>query len=238
MQQVMKIENLASGFADNTILENISMTLHTSSLICLVGRNGSGKTTLMQTLAGFLKPLSGNVTIDGNDIYSQSPHTRARLISFLESNVSAASLITVEEFIAFGRYPYMGLLAEMSIDDKRMVNEAMQKCGVKDKRNRMFYSLSDGEKQKTCIARAICQDTPFIFMDEPTSHLDFIAKEEVLKLIKEISLASNKCILYSSHDPLASLPFADRFVLTHQKSIREIEKQHLPIALENLRHGD
>ncbi|NUM51534.1 MAG: ABC transporter ATP-binding protein [Flavobacteriales bacterium] len=233
MHTILEIKNIDVSYKQQKVLENGSLTLKESTLTALLGRNGSGKSTLLNTISGFLKPTKGEISVSGVNIYKSNPATRARLISYLESTPLSPQNITVKELVAFGRYPYLNLFTSLSEKDLTIINFALFQCGLSQFSDRLFNELSDGEKQKVFIARAIAQNTPLIILDEPTSHLDFIARRETIKLLKTLCLKENKTILFSSHEPELCIELADRFVITANHTFSEVNKGEVLKTLIN-----
>lgn len=233
MHTILEIKNIDVSYKQQKVLENGSLTLKESTLMALLGRNGSGKSTLLNTISGFLKPTKGEILVSGVNIYKSNPATRARLISYLESTPLSPQNISVKELVAFGRYPYLDLFTSLSESDLTIIHSALFQCGLSQFSDRFFNELSDGEKQKVFIARAIAQNTPLIILDEPTSHLDFIARREIINLLKTLCLKENKTIFFSSHEPELCVELADRFVVTANHTFSEVNKTEVLKTLIN-----
>jgi iron complex transport system ATP-binding protein len=231
MNIVLEIQNITIAYRNKSIIKNSSLTLNEGSLTALLGRNGSGKSTLLNSIAGFLKPSNGNIFICNTNIYKCTAGTKSKLISYLDSSQLYLQNIIVKELVAFGRYPYTNLFAAFSENDKLITNSSMELCGINNLAERYFNELSDGEKQKVLIARAITQNTPVILMDEPTSHLDFIARKETIKLLKKLCTEKNKTIIFSSHEPELCMEFANNILITSNNAVKEANKNE---ALEIL----
>lgn len=181
------------------MVSSIDAALHEGDFVCLLGRNGSGKSTLLKTLAGLEKPISG---IIDSDIPSSS--IGIVLTVFPELNNS-----TVFELVSFGRIPHQSLLAKLQTEDVNAINNAIEVVGIGELKNRKTNSLSDGEKQKTMIARAIAQGTEILLLDEPSAFLDYPSKLELMQLLSDLAHKEKKCILLSTHDVEMAKQFAD-----------------------------
>ena len=185
MNEVLRTNGLVIGYEGKALFPAMDVALKQGDHVALIGANGSGKTTLFKTLTGHLKPLQGSVTLCGKPLEDHSANERAKLFS----------LVLTEK-----PDDHSGLMARIPKQDEEMIQEKLQLTGVLHLIDRDFVSLSDGEKQKVMIAKALVQDTPIIYMDEPTAFLDYPSKVELMRLIRKIAEEEHKTILYSSHD--------------------------------------
>ena len=220
---MLQATNLSIGYDLSTpLISGINFDCPTSELIVLLGVNGIGKSTLLKTLAGLIEPLSGKISIDGGDIFSLSAISRAQLISGVFTGRDFDSFITVRELITLGRYPYTNWAATLSSDDTARIDHAIEALGLAKLVNKKVTQISDGERQKTLIAKSIAQDTPVIIMDEPTAFLDYKNKAELLHTIRELATKHQKTIILSTHDISAALSYCDRaFLITESGSFIE-----------------
>ena len=202
----MLTHDLAIGYA-KPLFSNINLTLHKNSLTCLVGANGIGKTTFLRTLAGLQRPLSGVVEIDGNAISTLSPAQISRLVSVVLTDKVADSLITVNELVAMGRMPYTGFLGRLSDNDQKIVADSISRLGIDNISDCRLQEISDGQRQRAFIARALAQQTRIIILDEPTAFLDFRSRAEVMELLQNLAHNDGKSVLLSTHE----LDLAKRF---------------------------
>lgn len=203
-EAVIKLENISTGYSDRknrkSVSTDVNLTAEKGKLIFLTGPNGSGKTTLLKTITGDLKALNGRVTIAGTEISSLKSSELSRLISVVFTTIPDPGYLTVEEITSLGRSPYTGFRNLLSDSDRSVIKKSLKTLGLDHLKGRLFNRLSDGEKQKTMIARALCQDTEIICMDEPSSHLDFPSRVELVSFLKTITEKENKTIIVSSHD--------------------------------------
>lgn len=199
MKEVLKTNGLKIGYKV-PLCPVIDVVLHEGEHVALVGANGSGKTTLFKTLTGNLRPLEGHVTLCGKLLADYPPNERAKHYSLVLTEKPDDLFLKVFDIVASGRYPHSGLLAKLRDEDYEMIQAKLQVVGANHLINRDFVSLSDGEKQKVMIAKALVQDTPIIYMDEPTAFLDYPSKVELMQLIERLAVEEHKTILYSSHD--------------------------------------
>ncbi len=195
------------------VLCDVDVHLSPGEVVAFLGANGVGKTTLLRTLGGELRPLVGTVLMGGEDVQWMSPRQLARRVAFVYTDRPASGGLTVEELVSLGRNPYTGFLGVLKGDDRDAVANAMEAVGISHKADCMMASLSDGERQKAMIARALAQETPIIILDEPTAFLDVASRLEVMSLLKSLARDHRRSVLLSTHDINATLAVADRLWL-------------------------
>jgi iron complex transport system ATP-binding protein len=227
LSKQLKISSLTIGYNNIPIIDNIKLVSATNLLIGVFGRNGKGKSTLLKTLAGLLPPISGQFMFDGIDILKLSDKERAKLISIVSTKQTDIGGIKVSDFVAFGRYPYTNWLGINKKGDYGEIAKAINLCNINNLSNRNYSELSDGEKQKVNIARAIAQNTPIIILDEPTAHLDLINKIEVLKLLKKLVDNLSKTIIISTHQIEYALQICDETWLIHNDKVETYTPREL-----------
>ncbi len=197
----------------------VTTTLPSSRLTCLTGPNGSGKSTLLRTLAGFQPPLGGEVMVnlDGEEhmtSFSSLPiKERALLVSVVLTTPLSSVHLTVNEVVALGRQPHTGYFGRLGSHDHDIVRQSLEQVGIAPLSHRMMTTLSDGERQKVMIAKALAQETPVILMDEPTAFLDYPSKMDIIRLLSRLAHQHDKTILFSTHDLDLALAVADDFWL-------------------------
>jgi iron complex transport system ATP-binding protein len=219
LSKTINISSLTVGYENKTILENINLVSENNKMIGLFGRNGQGKSTLLKTISGLLPPIKGSFIYDDIDVLNLTEKKRAKLLSIVSTTQSNIGGILVKDFIAFGRFPYTNWLGVNKDKDYQEINKAIELCKLESLANRNYDELSDGEKQKVNIARAIAQNTPIIILDEPTVHLDLINKVEVFKLLKELVLNHNKTIIISTHQIEYALQICNEIWLINNNEI-------------------
>lgn len=213
---ILKTDNLTVGYqarkhAEPTrVLSNLNLTLPQATLTLLIGANGSGKSTLLRTLSGAQPAISGSVTIDGRTIAELSLRERAKLLALVYTDRTGGGGLTVRELVALGRQPYTGFIGRLTAEDKEAVDLALNAVGIAHKADCYTATLSDGERQKAMIARALAQQTPLIILDEPTAFLDIASRLEVMQLLARLVKNDNKTILLSTHDLASAISVADR----------------------------
>lgn len=218
---ILQTEALAIGYKDKKstfiLEEKLDITIRNGELVCLIGPNGSGKSTLMRTIAGLQKPIHGASFISGVNLKKLSPHKCAKLLSLVLTDKIEAGSMTVEEIVAIGRYPYINYFARLQPEDEQIIADSLKKVHLESYANRCFSELSDGEKQRVMIAKALAQDTPLIMLDEPTAHLDLPNRVEIMNLLKQLAKEVNKAILLSTHELDLALQTADTIWLMHRE---------------------
>ncbi len=195
------------------VLGDVSVHLRQGEIVAFLGANGVGKSTLLRTLGGVQPPLAGTVLLSGDDPERLSLRETAKRVAFVYTDRPASGGLTVRELVGLGRHPYTGFLGVMGEDDHKAVSSAMQAVGISHKADNLTSELSDGERQKAMIARALAQDTPIIILDEPTAFLDVAARLEVIRLLSGLAHRHRKSVLLSTHDVGSVLPVADRLWL-------------------------
>lgn len=196
---MLQVKQLHIGYTE-VIATAESLQLSPGDLLALVGRNGSGKSTLLHTLRGSLPILSGSVTIDEKEITHWSPQSLATKIAWLNAHFAGVSQLPVLDYVLLGRTPYLGVLGHQKESDLAFALHALQRVGADHLRDKQTSALSDGERQLVGLARALAQDTPYIFLDEPTAFLDFYHRKQLFTLLKELAISEQKGILLSTHD--------------------------------------
>lgn len=194
----LSIQDLTTGYGNKVVSMSLNAALYRGKVTCLLGANGAGKSTLLRTLAGYQPYLSGEMT-------KVSPETMGVVLT---ERIEAMGL-RVREVVAMGRHPYTGYFGRLSDADENIIDEALRQVHVEHFAQRKFSSLSDGERQKVMIAKALAQQTPMILMDEPSAFLDFPSKVELMLLLRELAHTQEKAILLSTHDVGIALKMAD-----------------------------
>lgn len=205
---MIRLDALSIGYRSGrrlkVIASDMNVTASDGTLTCLVGVNGIGKSTLLRTVAGFQKPLQGDVLVGcGTEVLSVGRMTRqemSKTISVVLTGRSDMTNLSVFDVVSFGRSPYTGLLGSLNEEDMSAIHKAMSLVGVESLASREVGSLSDGELQKVMIAKALAQQTPIIVLDEPSAFLDYPSKEELMHLLAGLARNEGKTILLSSHD--------------------------------------
>lgn len=216
---IIETRSLAIGYrssgAERTVAEQLNLRLRPGSLVCLLGSNGAGKSTLMRTLSGLQPALTGEIMIDGRPLGSLKPAELAQKLSLVLTDRVEAGNLTAREVVALGRTPYTGWLGSLTKDDHFKIAQSIEQTGIAPLLARPMHQLSDGERQKVMLARALAQDTPLILLDEPTAHLDLPNRVEMMRLLHMLAHATRKAILLSTHELDLALQTADELWLMH-----------------------
>jgi len=207
--EILKTSSLSIGYDSKTIAFDINVTLSEGDIIALIGPNGAGKSTLFKTFSTHIKPVGGKIELFGKDLMSYSPKERAKLLGIVLTERPDDMFLKVFDVVAAGRYPYTGMFGKLNEDDEKEIKVSLELVGVNHLADRVFNTLSDGEKQKVMIAKAIAQNTPIIMLDEPTAFLDYPSKIELFSLLKKLAKEQKKAILFSSHDLELLLRYTD-----------------------------
>lgn len=206
---MIELKNLSTGYGRHTVSANLNATLQSGRLTCLLGPNGVGKSTLLRTLCGFQPPLEGRMEMDGKDMAQLSRKEMSRSIGVVLTERPDVTDMRASDMVALGRTPYTGFWGRLGAEDRNRVDEAMQLVGITHLAHRMIHTLSDGERQKVMIAKALAQQTPVILLDEPTAFLDFPSKVETMRLLHRLAHESGKTVFLSTHDLETAIQLSD-----------------------------
>ncbi len=217
MSCVLNTHNLSIGYSKKKnkiiIQTDLNLELKTGELVCLIGQNGCGKTTLLRTLAGIQKPLHGNVLVDNQELSSIRIHEKAQKLALVLTEKVEIENATVTDIVRMGRQPYCNWWGNLSDGDFRTVNESIEMVHLEAKKDCHLNELSDGERQRVMIAKALAQDTPLILLDEPTAHLDLPNRVEIMLLLHKLAHRTGKSVVISTHELDMALQAADRIWL-------------------------
>lgn len=216
---IVETRSLAIGYrssgTERTVAAGLDLQLRPGSLVCLLGSNGAGKSTLMRTLSGLQPELAGEITIDNRPLHTLKPAELAQKLSLVLTDRVDAGNLTAREVVALGRTPYTGWLGTLTKDDHSQIAQSIEQTAIAPLLDRHMHQLSDGERQKVMLARALAQDTPLILLDEPTAHLDLPNRVEMMRLLHTLARNMHKAILLSTHELDLALQTADELWLMH-----------------------
>lgn len=218
IRHTLTLDNLQVGYRhpgrrEQAVFGPLSLEVNAAEMIGIIGRNGIGKSTLLRTLAGLLPPLRGTLRMDGRDLATIPAKELSRLVSFVSTEGVGLQHLRVDELVALGRFPYTGWLGRLSAADHGFIQKARALTGINHLMHKSMHELSDGERQKVMIARALAQDTPLIILDEPTAFLDLPARYEILRILNDLTLQHHKTILFTTHDLTIAMDVADKIWL-------------------------
>ena len=218
--ETIQLTNLGIGYQTKhgvkSVAEGINGTIRSRELTCLLGANGVGKSTLLRTLSAFQPKTAGEILIEGRELSTYTDKELSRKIGVVLTEKPDVRNMSVRELVSLGRSPYTGFWGTNSKEDLQIVDEAIAMVGIGDLSRRMVHTLSDGERQKVMIAKALAQQTPVIYLDEPTAFLDYPSKVEVLQLLRRISRTAGKIVFLSTHDVELALQLADTIWLMNR----------------------
>ena len=217
----LSLHDLYIGYDDDAshyvVAEALNASLTGDVMACLVGANGVGKSTLMRTLSGFQSALKGEVCIDGRALEGCTPRELSERVGVVLTEREAMPDLTVEEVVAIGRMPYTNFWGTLTQADRQAVDEALLLVGIGHLRHKKIGHVSDGERQKAMIAKALAQQTDIILLDEPTAFLDYGSKVSVMRLLRQLAHEQGKAILLSTHDLEIAFQTADElWILQHE----------------------
>ncbi len=215
---ILQARGLCIGYAPRgrprlEVAAHLEVELFTGELVCLLGPNGAGKSTLVRTLAGLQMPLGGEVLLRGGDLHALTESERARLLGLVLTERVDAGNLSAHALAGLGRYPYTGWDGRLSPADEEVVRWALAAVGAGDLAARSVGELSDGERQKVMIARALAQEPAVLLLDEPTAFLDLPRRVEIVQLLRRLAGGGDRAVLLSTHDLDLALRCADRLWL-------------------------
>ena len=219
------LNNLSIGYTqkgnEKVVAQGLNAAINSGELTCLLGCNGVGKSTLLRTLSAFQPALGGEISLvnyecrmpDSDDslrpLTSYTDKELSRLIGIVLTEKPDVRNMTTDDLVGMGRSPYTGFWGTLTANDRQIVSEAISMVGIESLRGRMIHTLSDGERQKVMIAKALAQQTPIIYLDEPTAFLDYPSKVEMMQLLRRLAHQEQKTIFLSTHDVELALQLAD-----------------------------
>jgi iron complex transport system ATP-binding protein len=216
---LLKTHALAIGYGNYTVQENLNLSAESGCLICLIGTNGSGKSTLLRPLEGLQKPLRGNVSINGQMVSNLSYSQRSTMLSLVLTDPIDDENMTVFDLVSLGRFPYTNWVGTLSEKDRKIIITAIVQVNLTSKINAYLHEISDGEKQRAIIAKALTQDTPLVLLDEPTAHLDLPNRIEIMLLLQKLSVNTSKTFILSTHELDLAMQMADNIWLINTGGI-------------------
>ena len=216
---MIKIESISVGYLNREVLKNVSCNIDKKDFFGIIGKNGTGKSTLLKVLCSLIKPHSGNVFINDENVNSFSKKKFARTISFMPQHIDTSLSFTVFEFVMFGRYPYMNIFKIPSRADYIAAEKVIDFLQIATFAKRNVNELSDGEKQIALIAQVLVQETDIVVFDEPTSHLDIGSQNDILEILRDLNEKCNKTVILTLHDLNAAGEFCNKLVLMEDGSI-------------------
>jgi len=213
---IFQSEGITAGYDHQTILHDVSISIPSNQISVIIGANGCGKSTLLKTMARLIKPMSGQVSLDGKPINKIPPKQLARIIGLLPQSPTVPEGITVADLVGRGRYPHQTFLKGWTKKDYEAVAEAMEMMNITEFADRNIDELSGGQRQRVWIAMALAQQTDILFLDEPTTYLDITFQVEILDLLTELNRKQGTTIVMVLHDINLSARYADHIFALHK----------------------
>jgi iron complex transport system ATP-binding protein len=218
---MLKIQSLSVNYGPHRILHEISLDVQSGEVLALIGPNGAGKSTLIRAVSGVIPIASGQVRTNGDNFASLAALQRARYVATVPQAVSMPPAYTVWETVLFGRTPYLGFLGQPSQNDEEIARQALARVSALPLVDRRVGELSGGEQQRVLLARALCQSTPILLLDEPTAHLDL---QYLLELVHELAHKDHLAVLVALHDLNLAAHYADRVALMVAGTLKAMGK--------------
>ena len=208
----IEINNLQVGYDQTIVIPKMNLAIPKGKITMIIGSNGCGKSTLLKSIARIVKPTKGEIKLEGKLLKEMAPKEIARQMAVLSQNPIIPSKITVQELVAFGRYPYQKAFRTMTKEDHDIITWAMEETGVLELKDRDVARLSGGQRQRVWIAMTLAQKTDILVLDEPTTYLDMAHQLEVLTLLKELNLKNKTTIVIVIHELNLAAKFADHLI--------------------------
>jgi len=203
----------------DVVQHDLNLQVSAGEMICLIGPNGCGKSTLLRTLAGLQKPISGSFKLADKELNLLNTNEKALFLAFVLTEKVEVENLSVHELVFTGRYPHTSWLGNRTAFDLQKTQEAIDMVHLSHKRDCLINELSDGEKQRAMIAKALAQDTPLIFLDEPTAHLDLPNRVEIMLLLRRLAKETNKAFILSTHELDLALQASDQIWLMNENGV-------------------
>lgn len=203
---IISADGLSVGYGRKVIVDGIEFEVKQGEILTLIGPNGAGKSTVLKTIAGYLKRLDGTVMVGNRDMLEFSEKEMAKKLSVVLTERISPELMTCREVVETGRYPYTGSFGLLTEKDRAVVENAIEKVSMQDYADVDFSSVSDGQRQRVMLARAICQEPEILILDEPTSYLDIHHKIQFLEILRSLAKEKQMAVILSMHE----LDFAEK----------------------------
>lgn len=210
----MEINHIRFSYQDKVErLKDVTATIEKGKITTILGPNGCGKSTLLSVLAKFNVPTSGDITLNGKALHQYTPKELAKTLSVVQQSSVAPEEMTVEKLVYYGRLPYQKMFTTVTEEDDDKVLWALEKTGLLEKKDALLSSLSGGQQQRAWIALALAQNTPYLFLDEPTANLDIFYQYEILELVKTLCEEEGLTIVMVLHDINQTIQYSDRVII-------------------------
>jgi len=208
----LSLRELAVGYHGKVLIGEISLDVSEGEILTLIGPNGAGKSTVLKTITRHLEPVGGRIFLRGRDMREISGRDAAKQMAAVLTDRMRPEYMTCYDIVAAGRYPHTGRLGILTEEDERIVENALAAVKIRDIGNRFFNAISDGQRQRVLLARAICQQPELIVLDEPTSYLDITHKLELLEILRNMARESRITVILSLHEIDLAMRISDRLL--------------------------
>lgn len=232
---MLDVISLSAGYGRKTVARDISFSVAPGEILTMIGQNGSGKSTVLKTLAGLLPPLSGEIRVDGRPVSAMTRGERAKAVSGLFTERPKTDLLTCRELVESGRYPHTGAFGMLGEADKRAADEAMRLTDTGSLASALFTELSDGQRQRVMLARAVCREPKVLLLDEPTSFLDIHYKLTFLELLDRLRKERGLAVVMSLHETELAAKISDTVLLIKDGRCEAIGTPDSLLSRERLR---
>lgn len=241
---IMELKELDAGYDRRCIVGGVNLKVRSGEILTLIGPNGAGKSTLLKTITGSLNKISGSICLDYTELKDMSVNKLARNMSVVLTDKINPELMTVRDIVSMGRYPHTGFFGKLSSEDELEIDEALHMVDADKLSDVEYAALSDGQKQRVMLARAICQKPKVMVLDEPTSFLDIRYKLDVLRILKKLAKEKNMAVIMSLHEVELAIKISDYIACVNDGRIvsygkpEEISKKHNIMELYDLSEND
>lgn len=220
MEGYFKTRDLCVGYHGKVLIRDIQVEIEKGKILTLIGPNGAGKSTILKSITRHLKPIGGQVTMGSQEISQWSPRDMAKQVAVVLTERIRPELMTCAEVVAMGRYPYTNLLGHLTKEDEQKVREALEMVHAMEIADQDFMTLSDGQRQRILLARAICQDPEVMVLDEPTAYLDIRHKVELLEILRKMARDKGITVIMSLHEIDLATKISDYLLLIRGETIQ------------------
>ena len=231
---MIKVSNLSAGYKGREVIKKADFHVERATILGLLGRNGCGKTTLFRCLNGLLKPFSGTIMLGGNDIRGMRQNEIARLAALVPQAQLAAFPLLVIDTILLGAGCHLRAWEAPKAEEKKRAVSLAEQMGIPHLLDKDFDRISGGEQQLALIARALMQDAPILFLDEPTSHLDFTNQHMILNILRQLSVDKELTIVITTHDPNIVFGYCDEVMMIKDGIVLALGKTEKTLSEDNL----
>jgi len=232
---LFEVSGLSAGYDKEYVIADIAFSLRRGDFLTVMGCNGSGKSTLIKSLQGMLAKVSGTVLMEKSNLFELNSRQIAKSIAYVPQMSDLSFDFSVKEIIEMGRYSYQRRIGGVTSKDSRIVNEVMEKTDTDHLQNKNLGQLSGGERQRVFLARALAQDTPLLFLDEPSSHLDIKYQIEIYEILKRLQNESDKTVLAAEHNINLAIPYTQRILFLKKGRVHSLGPAEKLVTEETIR---